>query len=104
MPNSVRTIRNKNEIPFCCQAPEAKAVFLAGTFNGWNCEATPMQRQADGSWSVSLRLPSGYYEYKFLVDGSWSEPSEEDAGESARCVPNSFGTANHAIEVPQRAD
>ena len=41
---------------FSCHAPEAQAVFVAGTFNDWNPEATPLTRQADGHWQIKLPL------------------------------------------------
>lgn len=37
-------------------APGARALFLIGDFNGWNREATPMQRDMNGIWEV--RLPA----------------------------------------------
>lgn len=66
-------------------APEIKSVHLAGTFNGWNSTATPLSRQADGSWSVALRLPFGKHQYKFVLDGqNWimdpnAQKNEADA-------------------------
>ena len=100
MTKTVRSGRNKNETMFSCFAPEAKAVFLAGSFNEWSREATPMQRQEDGNWSVSLKLPAGHYEYKFVADGDWCcEPGRVDTGACPHCVPNPFGTMNCFVEV-----
>ena len=39
---------------FSCRAPDAGAVYLAGTFNGWNAQADPKERDADGVWRLSL--------------------------------------------------
>ena len=50
-------------------APEAKEVKIAGDFNAW--EAQPLKKEKDGRWKLSLNLPSGRYEYRFLVDGGW---------------------------------
>ncbi len=47
----------------------AKAVLLAGDFNQW--KPTAMRKQKDGSFSVTVDLAKGNYEYKFLVDGQW---------------------------------
>lgn len=94
-----------NETFFSCLAPEAKAVFLAGTFNDWSPEATAMARGKDGRWTVMLRLSSGYYEYKFVVDGEWCcEPGHGDTETSPHCVPNPFGTLNCFVEVPGQAE
>lgn len=95
-----------------CHAPEATNVFLAGTFNDWDPQASPLQRTPDGVWQITLGLAPGRYEYKFVVDGRWCcEPGREDAAgcpncirdergiECANCVPNGFGTMNRVLEV-----
>lgn len=86
---------------FTCHAPEAKAVFLAGTFNDWSQESTPMAKDAEGNWSATVDLKPGRYEYKFVVDGAWRCGSGHDGEghECRECVPNQFGTKNRVIEV-----
>jgi len=86
---------------FCLTAPEARSVFLAGTFNDWSPTAAPMQRDPDGRWTLSLDLAAGTYEYKFVVDGQWCcEPGCAETTEGARsCVPNAHGTMNSTITV-----
>lgn len=85
---------------FTCGAPEAKAVFLAGTFNGWKPDATPMTKDGEGEWSVSLKLAPGHHEFKFVVDGDWCcEPGCHGSAECPKCVPNDFGTMNRVIDV-----
>jgi len=46
----------------------AESVSIAGTFNGWKSNATPM-REKSGVWSAILVLPPGSYEYMFVEDG-----------------------------------
>ncbi|MCI0456026.1 MAG: glycogen-binding domain-containing protein [Gemmataceae bacterium] len=86
---------------FACHAPAVQAVFLAGTFNGWKPDATPMAKDGEGEWSVSLKLPPGRYEYKFVVDGHWCcEPGCDDRTyQGSGCVVNEYGTQNRVIEV-----
>lgn len=86
---------------FTCHAPEAKAVFLAGTFNDWGPQSTSMAKDAEGNWSVALDLPPGRYEYKFVIDGAWCcEPGCEGPHHGCpKCVPNPLGTMNRVIEV-----
>ena len=50
--------------------PNAKSVFLAGTFNGWRTNEWPMQKTPDG-WQLPYTLGPGNYQYRFLVDGKW---------------------------------
>ena len=61
--------RNLHHVVLRCDAPEAKEVNVVGDFNGWNPRATPMTRQPDGRWMVSLELSHGFHEYLLLVDG-----------------------------------
>lgn len=60
------------------------SVNLAGTFNGWNKESTPMNRGADGkTWTIIVDLAPGRIEYKFVVNGStWiTDPNATNAGD-----------------------
>lgn len=84
-----------------CHAPEAHAVFVAGTFNDWKPDAEPLQRGPDGNWSVALQLPPGRYEFKFIVNGQWCcEPGCEGEHRGCpKCVPNDHGTMNRLLEV-----
>ena len=83
------------------RAPAARAVFLVGTFNGWDPKATPMIKDAEGNWDVAVALPPGRYEFKFVVDGVLCcEPGcDEPHHGCQKCVPNSSGTMNRLIEV-----
>ncbi len=52
--------------------PEAAAdkVELAGSFNDWRPEATPMSGpDSAGRFTVRLKLKPGRYEYRYLIDG-----------------------------------
>ncbi len=76
-------------------APQAREVKVAGNFNGWRPEATPLKNTGAGKWVVRLMLRSGQYEYRFVVDGRWSE----DPRASQR-VANPFGDFNSVLLVP----
>jgi 1,4-alpha-glucan branching enzyme len=56
-------------VNFICVAPQAKAVYLVGDFNGWDPAAHPMQRQPDGAWLLQVPLHHGHHQYRFLADG-----------------------------------
>ena len=47
-----------------------------------------------GLWEKRLVLPPGHYEYKFVVDGSWTQDPE-----AAENVPNILGSLNSVVEV-----
>ena len=46
------------------------SVYIVGTFNGWDKSVAPMHPSADGkSWSATLRIEPGIYQYLFVEDG-----------------------------------
>jgi glycosidase len=70
-------------------------VFLAGTFNGWSTDVTPMTRKGD-RYTVSIPLPVGEYQYKFVADGQWF--TDETA---RRFHPDGYGGRNSVIDVDE---
>lgn len=83
------------------EAAHAKQVFVAGSFNGWNATSHPLKRIPDGDWVLTLDLPPGEYEYKFVIDGRWiCHPGCDGACKGCEgCVPNAFGTMNRILKV-----
>ena len=60
-------------------------VFLAGIFNGWSTDKTPLSGpNENGEYSVEVPLQPGKYAYKFVVNGKWTidpaNPETEDNG------------------------
>lgn len=56
------------------------SVSVAGTFNAWDRNASPMKADADGrTWRTKVSLNPGRHEYKFVLDGSeWvTDPKAE---------------------------
>jgi 1,4-alpha-glucan branching enzyme len=72
----------------------AKKVSVAGDFNNWNTNKLSAKKDSRGTWMAKANLKPGRYEYKFYVDGNWTE----DPNCPAR-VPNPLGTQNCVIEV-----
>jgi hypothetical protein len=73
---------------------DAKKVFLAGSFNGWNTTSTPMQRTEKGEWHAHLTLKPGRHQYKFIADGHWTQdPANSES------APDLFGGKNSVIVV-----
>src|SRR5689334_9290599 len=74
----------------------ATAVAIAGTFNQWRPEATPMIEMGRGRWLKELVLSAGSYEYLFVVDGKWlADPLARET------TPNPFGGVNSVLTVPR---
>lgn len=91
-------------VEISCFAPDAHDVSIGGTFNDWDPGRTPMSKSTDGTWRVTLRLPAGSHEYKFVVDGRWvCEPGADEFDpkhvSSPDCVPNVYGSLNRKLDV-----
>jgi len=83
-------------VRFELAASGAARVTLVGDFNGWDRQATPMQRaQAQDVWTVSVPLARGRHAYGFVVDGvRWvSDPAAPLAPDDG------FGGVNSVIIV-----
>ena len=72
----------------------AKNISIAGTFNDWRPEASPMVSLGGGRWRKELALEPGVYEYRMVVDGEWMpDPRARET------VPNPFGGRNSILHV-----
>lgn len=74
----------------------AKNVHLVGDFNSWDNQATPMKKQRDGSFSVTLDLESGHeYQYRYLIDAiTWENDWDAD-----KYVPSPLGDTENSVIV-----
>ena len=72
----------------------ATRVFIAGAFNDWRPEVSPMVSLGDGRWVKELLLPPGTYEYRLVVDDEWMP--DPRANETA---PNPFGGVNSILKT-----
>ncbi len=81
---------------FSIDAPDAKSVYVTGSFNEWSLDDKCRLRRnsSNGRWEVELPLKPGIYEYQFIVDGIWREDPE-----NPRKQKNPFGDSNSIIEV-----
>lgn len=85
---------NRQEIEFTLHAPQACSIFLAGTFNNWKTNSLPLKKGSDGIWRIRIKMAPGRYEYKFFVDGEWSQDISD-----SEAVANPFGTQNKVISI-----
>lgn len=74
----------------------ADRVNLAGTFNGWSVEATPLaDADGDGVYEARIELEEGRHLYKFVVNGT--EWITDEAAEDF--VDDGFGGRNSVLTV-----
>ena len=83
------------KVRFQADFVDAREVFIAGDFNGWDPTARRLKRVKKGrpTFVALIDLEPGRYEFKYVVDGAWvCCPC------SAR-VPNDQGTSNSVVDV-----
>src|ERR1039458_5016151 len=95
-PKNTRSGQRPVEKPveFILHMPQARSVAVAGTFNDWDVSRLSMSPGPGGAWKVTVWLPAGRYEYRFVVDGQWM--SDPGARES---VQNTFGSTNSVLVI-----
>lgn len=71
--------------------PNAKQVFLAGDFNGWDPKAYALRREGE-EWIFPVHLSVGKHLYKFIVDDKWINDPDNPLWEQ-----NEYGTGNSIV-------
>lgn len=84
-----------NEVIFAARFEHATEVAIAGDFNDWSAEASPMHPgKRNGEWETALALNPGRYRYRLVVDGKWITDPNNQYVET-----NQFGELNNIVEV-----
>lgn len=73
--------------------PNAKRVYLSGSFNNWNPRDIQMEKTATG-WQVPLYLANGTHTYRYVIDGNWYFDES-----SPNRLPNEFGSFNSVVQI-----
>jgi len=70
------------------------AMYVAGSFQGWDASGTPMTEMEDGLWTVEIQSTLNAMEYKFLSGPDWlfAEGVPSDCG-----VSNGLGGFNRSF-------
>ena len=86
---------NGKPVEFVLDMPQARSVAVAGSFNTWDVDKTPLRKDQNGGWKATVWLPPGRYEYRFVVDGTeWlTDPKAKES------VDNGMGSANSVLVV-----
>ena len=86
--------QNSSDVRFMYIDPNARSVCVAGNFNGWSKESNCLKKSGK-TWSTEIEMPSGRYQYLFLVDGQkWRQDPTVLLHES-----NGFGGENSVLIV-----
>jgi len=86
--------QKKGTTKFTVKAGDAKtSAALAGEFTDW--QPVEMKKQKNGSFTATVPLPPGNYQYKFILDGHWAADPDNDLWS-----PNPYGSLNSVVQVP----
>jgi hypothetical protein len=84
-------------VVFNYKADGKPQIYLAGNFNEWN-PSNPQflmkDDDGDGIWSITVKLAPGTYQYKYVIDGKWTQDTFAPAD-----APDGFGGRNSQFEV-----
>ncbi len=81
-------------VAFVYHSSDAGSVNLAGSMNGWSADSTPLKNDGKGHWSVVVPLEAGEHQYKFVVDGNWTQDPA-----NGQSVSDGYGGSNSAVTV-----
>lgn len=80
---------------FLQPAPEASQISVAGDFNNWDPNATPLKLDESlGVWQACIPVPPGRYLYRLVIDGLWVKDPYNTSVET-----NNFGELNSVVEI-----
>jgi len=87
----------RRKVEFQVAAAPGSTVSVAGTFNDWDPKKNPMKdNPGSGLYKTALMLPTGMYEYKFVVNGIWRPDAH-----SPQKVPDGYGAQNSVVCVKE---
>jgi 1,4-alpha-glucan branching enzyme len=90
-----RPAATAKRVTFQIAASPKSEVYLAGSFNQWDPKRHLMKDPSGtGKYAITLMLPKGQHEYKFVVNGNWVVDPE-----CRNWVRNSLGTLNSVATV-----
>ncbi len=78
-------------------ASNFQKIALVGEFNNWDPDAIHFtEREKDGSFSVSIELPTGReYAFRYLADGvTWMNEPEAD-----KFTPTGYGDSENSVII-----
>lgn len=92
---AARKATSRKRVVFSVSAEPGSTVAVSGDFNNWDANGRPMEdKLGDGNYVATILLAPGVYEYKFIVNGTWSiDPNNTE------WVQNTFGTLNSVLHV-----
>jgi 1,4-alpha-glucan branching enzyme len=86
---------NRKRVVFHFTGEPGSGVYVAGSFNDWSVDKSHLKdKTGKGDYALTILLPPGRYEYKFVVNGVWCVDPQ-----CADWVPNALGSLNSVVVV-----
>lgn len=86
----------KKRVVLSVKVEPGSTVYLAGSFNDWSAtDKKLVDKQGNGVYTTTVTLPSGIYEYKFVINGIWTLDPDPDRD----WTQNGLGTLNSVLRV-----
>jgi 1,4-alpha-glucan branching enzyme len=83
----------RKRVTFNVKGEPGSKIYVAGSFNDWDPSKNKLVEKK-GNFSVSMLVPTGRHEYKFVVNDVWTvDPNCAD------WVPNGCGSLNSVVVV-----
>lgn len=81
-------------VVFVIRAAGANRVLIAGDFNDWNPDRTPLMHVDSDTFQIKVPLTPGRYQYRYVVDGNWRNDPDNHNVEM-----NPYGELNNVVDV-----
>jgi hypothetical protein len=81
----------------------ARRIMLSGNFNSWSTLSGPMTK-TDTGWIRDVRLEPGIYEYKFIIDGRWTNDINNNLRHPEAENNSIYYRYNFTFKLPGYAD
>ncbi len=81
-------------VMFVIRAAGATRVQIAGDFNDWNPDRTPLMHVDSDTFQIKVPLMPGKYQYRYVVDGHWRNDPDNHNVEM-----NPYGELNNVVEL-----
>jgi 1,4-alpha-glucan branching enzyme len=87
--------KGNKKVTFTVTAEVGSEVWVAGSFNDWKPnDKRLLDKTGTGKYTLTLMLPAGEHQYKFVINGVWCvDPNCTD------WVSNAMGSLNSIMRV-----